>query len=356
MRQLGDLIANNKRNYYRIAKPGAPKYISIDLGTSNTLVYLEDSGIIFNQKSLIAYNSLTGDVITAGDEAYYLRDKVTQQIEIVEPLLNGVVGNIPVVIDLIKYALSEAKADNIIENNILLFATPSRVTELEYQALEQIGSMLGAKYVIIEEEVKMAALGSGLDIMKPEGHLVVDIGGGTTDVAIISAGETIVSDSTKIAGNYFTAEIIKKIKLEYGLLIGQQMADELKIEISKKETLSNNEYEIVYGRDFSSSLPKVIKIKSIEIRKSMDKAIKEIALQIKEILEKITPELYDDIAINGITLAGGGAEIVGIEKYFSKLFDVPARKSEEPLLAIINGTIKYKEYIDVLIDDEVELF
>jgi rod shape-determining protein MreB len=349
-------IKNFKENYYKQKKLNR-NFISMDLGTANTLIFVSGKGIIFNERSILAYSTSHGkkELLSVGNKAFEMVGKGTRGITLVEPLLGGVINDLGGVKDMIIYAFEKLSSLNILHDSILLLACPSKVTQLEMKALKDIGYSMGAKYVFVEEEVKMAAVGGGIDIAKPEGNLVVDIGGGTTDIAVVSSGDVVLSKSIKEAGNFFTHEIIKFIKQHYGLAIGFKMGEDIKIQVgSTADSYQGDNTYLVYGRDLSTGLPREVEIRPKDIRHVLDEPLRNIVLTIKRVLEETPPELLIDIARNGITLVGGGALISGLERYIGKVFSIPCKKGRDPLLAVINGTVKYEAKALELIELEEE--
>ncbi len=224
-------------------------------------------------------------------------------------------------------------------------ACPSGVTELERDALKLVAKGMGASLVVIEEEVKMSAVGAGLNVELPQGHLVIDIGGGTTDIAIISAGEIVVSRSAKVAGKYFNDEILKYIRSEYNVSIGIVTAEKVKKTIGSLVKYPNERSIQIYGRDIVSGLPKEAKIGSEEIRNVLLSAFSKITDVVIEVMENTPPELAGDIMRNGIMLCGGGALIRNIDKYFFDIFQLPTKIAADPLSCVIEGTKAYEKVV-----------
>jgi len=331
------------------------QYISMDLGTSNTLIYVDGQGIIFNERSIVAYSNTSGEVLAVGNPAFEMKGKQVRGIYLIEPLLNGIVGNIKSVSDMIKYAFLSVDLLDLLNNSIFVLASPSTITPLEAKGLEGVARNLGAKHVYVEEEVKMSALGVGIDIHKPSGTLVVDIGGGTTDVAVVSSGDIVVSKSIKVAGNFFTGEIQRLIKDLYNLDIGFKMAEQTKIQISStknptsKSEIQQGDLLPVYGRDIHTGLPKSIYVKPDKLRSAFDEGISRIIGLVKVTIEEVAPELTVDLGKNGIYLAGGGALIRGLDKYISKVFGIPCYQGSDPLYSVINGTIAIQNRVKKII-------
>ncbi len=320
------IIKNFKSNINEQKKVNR-NFISMDLGTANTLIYVGGKGVIFNERSILAYSTSGGsnELLSVGNKAFDLVGKGTRGIRLVEPLLGGVINDLGGVKDMIWWAFDKMSELKMLEDSILLLASPSKVTQLEMKALKDIGYSFGARYVFIEEEVKMAALGGGIDISKPEGNLVIDIGGGTTDIAVISAGDVVVSKSVKEAGNFFTHEIIKFIKQHYGLAIGFKMGEDVKVQVgSTVDSYEGDDTYLIYGRDLATGLPREVEIRPRDIRHVLDPPLRNIILTIRRTLEETPSELLVDVARNGITLVGGGALIAGLERFIGKCNVYPA--------------------------------
>ncbi|WP_342252243.1 rod shape-determining protein [Spiroplasma endosymbiont of Amphibalanus improvisus] len=320
-----------------------PLYVGMDLGTSSTLVYVEGSGIVYNEPSVVAYNIKENRIVAIGNEAYKMIGKGNKSIRIVFPMKNGVIQDIRATRSQLNYIFSfKLKLMSRLKDSIMLLACPSMITPLEKKALEQIANSFGAKKVFVEEEVKMAALGGGVDIYKPQGSLVIDIGGGTTDIAVIASGDIVISKSTKVAGSFLNDEIVKYIRSKYGLEIGNKTSEQIKKEIGSAFRYSDEKNMSIYGRDIVSGLPRTASISPAEIREVLIVQLSKILDCAVEVLEKTPPELAGDIFQKGMVICGGGALIRGIDKYFTELLKLPAIIGEQPLLAVVNGTKKFE--------------
>lgn len=327
-------------------------YISLDLGTTNVLSYVSSQGIVYNEPSLMAYDVRINKLIALGKEAYDMIGKTPDNIRMVTPLVDGVIADMEAAQDLLKHIFSRMKMMNIWKTSIVLLACPSGVTELEREALRNVAKEMGAELVIIEEEAKMAALGAGINIDLPQGNLVIDIGGGTCDLAIISSGDIVVSKSIKIAGNHFDDDIRKYIRSEYNIAIGKKTAEDIKKYIGSLAKYHNERTMQIYGRDIISGLPKETKISSDEIRNVLLNAFSKITDLIIELLENTPPELAGDIMKNGITICGGGALIRNIDKYFYDIFQLPTKIANEPLMCVIEGTKSFEKVIRKRIENK----
>ncbi|WHQ37159.1 rod shape-determining protein [Spiroplasma sp. SV19] len=326
-----------------------PAFVSMDLGTANTLVYVSGSGIVYNEPSIVAYKIKENRIIAVGAEAYKMIGKGNKSIRIVRPMVDGVITDIRATEAQLRYIFTKLRITKQLKHSIMLLACPSVITELEKAALKKIAMNLGASKVFVEEEVKMAALGGGVDIYKPAGNLVVDMGGGTTDIAVMASGDIVLSKSVKVAGNYFNDEVQKFIRSQYGLEIGSKTAEQIKIEIGSLSKYPDERRMKVYGRDVVSGLPREIEVTPEEIREVLKVPVSRIIDLTVQVLEETPPELAGDIFRNGITICGGGALIKGIDRYFTDTLQLPSKIGEQPLLAVINGTKKFESDIfDIL--------
>ncbi|WP_338954587.1 rod shape-determining protein [Spiroplasma endosymbiont of Polydrusus cervinus] len=335
-------IFNNKK----------PIFVSMDLGTSSTLVYISGSGIVYNEPSIVAYKIKENQIIAVGNEAYKMIGKGNKTIRIVRPMIDGVITDIRATEAQLKYIFNRLRVNKQLVNSIMLLACPSVITELEKNALKKIAINLGATKVFVEEEVKMAALGGGVDIYKPAGNLVIDMGGGTTDIAILASGDIVISKSVKVAGNYLNDEVLKYVHSQYGLEIGIKTAEMIKIEIGSLAKYGDEQKMKVYGRDVVSGLPREIELTPEEIREVLKVPVSRIIDLAVQALEETPPELAGDIFRNGITICGGSGLIKGIDDYFEDTLQLPAKIGEQPLLAVINGTKKFESDIYDIIHQE----
>ncbi|ARU91271.1 cell shape determining protein MreB [Spiroplasma clarkii] len=326
-------------------KQNEKKFVSIDLGTTSTLIYVSGQGIVYNEASIVAYKIKENKIIAVGNEAYKMIGKGNKSVKIVRPMVDGVITDIRATTKQLKYIFDRLRMQAALKKCIMLLACPSVVTELERKALVSIGKSFGAEEVFIEEEVKMAALGGGVNIFASTGRLVIDCGGGTTDVAVLASGDIVLSKSIKIAGNAFNDEIQKFIKSQFGLEIGQKTSESIKISIGSIAKYTDERNMKVYGRDVVSGLPREIQVTPEEIREVLKIPVSKIIDLTVQVLEETPPELAGDIFRNGITLCGGGALIRGIDKYFADTLQLPTKVCEQPLLAVINGTRKFESYI-----------
>lgn len=325
-------------------------FISLDLGTANVLAYVSGQGIIFNEPSLVAYDMDTNSIHAIGNAAYEMIGKTASNISLTRPLVEGVIADMEATEDLLKHIFSRLNKAKIWKDAVVLMACPSGVTELEREAIKGVALEMGASLVVVEEESKMAAIGAGINIELPEGNLVIDIGGGTTDAAVISSSQIVVSRSIKNAGQHFNEEIRKYIRSEYNIAIGIKTAENVKKDIGSLVKYLNERTINIYGRDIVSGLPREIRITSEEIRNILLNSFSKITDMIIELLENTPPELTGDIMKNGITICGGGSLIRNIDKYFFDVFQLPTKVAPSPLMCVIEGTKQFEKVIRKRID------
>jgi rod shape-determining protein MreB and related proteins len=314
--------------------------IGIDLGTSNLLVYVDSEGIIFNEPSVIAVEYGTNNVIAIGHNASKMIGRGHNGIKIISPLNQGVISDMDSAKLLIEIALKKVESVNIdLSTSTLLVCCPSEVTQLEKNALIELALKLGVHDVFIEEEVKAGGIGAGLDIYSSDGTMVVDIGGGSTDIGVLSLGDIVVSESVRIAGSYIDNEIINYLQYKHGLLIGNKTAEIIKKEVgSLREKIEVEKTTSANGRDIISGLPKKIIITETEIRDVMIEPFESIASTILKVLQRTPPELSADIIVNGIVINGGGALIDGVDEFLKKRVTLDFHLAKNPMTAIVEGT------------------
>ncbi len=320
-------------------------FVGMDLGTTFTLVYISNQGIVYNEPSIVAYKIKENKIVAVGEEAYKMIGKGNKNLRIVRPMVDGVITDIKATQAQLKFIFSRLRLEKILKECVMLLACPSIVTTLERNALKKIGQSFGAKYVFIEEEVKMAAIGGGVNINAPTGRLIVDSGGGTTDIAVMCSGDIVLSKSIKVAGNYLNDEVCKFVRSQYGLDIGAKTSESIKINIGSLAKYPDERRMNVYGRDVVSGLPRTVELNPEEIREVLKVSVAKILDLIVQVLEETPPELAGDIFKNGITLCGGTSLIKGIDKYFADTLQLPTKICESPLLAVINGTKKFESEI-----------
>lgn len=314
------------------------KDIGIDLGTVNVLIYVKGEGIVLNEPSVIVIDDETKNVIAVGEEANNMLGKTPGKLKAIRPMKDGVIANFDMVTALLEYFLKKIKIGNKLSKPRILICCPSNITEVEKNAIKEVAEQAGAKKVFVEEEPKVAAIGAGLDIGKPIGNMVVDIGGGTTDIAVLSLGNIVTSASIKTAGNTFDQNIIDYIKEKYKLLIGEKTAENIKITIGTVKPGKSKEKMQIKGRDLIGGLPKTIMVTSEEIELALRESIRKIVAMIKVVLEQTPPELSADIIEKGIILTGGGALLNNLTELLEEELKVPVFKAETPLACVAEGT------------------
>lgn len=314
------------------------KDIGIDLGTVNILVYVKGEGIIVNEPSVIVIDEETKRPIAFGEEANKMLGRTPGKIKAIKPMKDGVIADFEMVETLLDYLLKKVNIKNKIIKPRIIICCPSNITEVEKNAIKEAAERTGAKKVFIEEEPKVAAIGAGLEIGEPIGNMVVDIGGGTTDIAVLSLGNIVTSTSIKIAGNTFDENIIDYVKNKYKLLIGEKTAEKIKIKIGTVKAGNKKEKLEIRGRDLVGGLPKTITISSEEVEEALKDSINKIISMIKVVLEQTPPELSSDIIENGIMLTGGGAMLDNLKELLQEELKVPIKIAEDPLACVAEGT------------------
>ncbi len=325
--------------------------LSIDLGTANTIVLVKGKGIVINEPSVVAVQAGKGGkkkLLAVGREAKEMLGKTPGDIEAIRPLKEGVIADFEVTEKMIKYFIQKSHSRNNFIRPRVIICIPYGLTQVERKAVKESAMNAGARDVILVEEPKAAAIGAGLPIQDPKGNMVVDIGGGTTEIGVISLGGLVRSKSIRVGGDKFDQAIVDYVKKKFNLLIGERTAEEVKIEIGTAVVPEKEMKMVIKGRDQVTGLLKSIEISSKEVREAITEPLKDIATAVKEILEVVPPDLAADIVENGIVLTGGGSLIRGLDSYLSKIVKLPVFVSEEPLLAVAKGTGRMLEEIELL--------
>lgn len=324
------------------------KDIGIDLGTANILINVKGEGIVLNEPSVVAIDEDTKRVLAVGIEAHEMLGRTPGKVKAIKPMKDGVIADFELTEAMLNHFIKKVKAKNIFIKPRILICCPTNVTGVEKNAIKEAAERTGAKKVFVEEEPKVAAVGVGLDISKPSGSMIIDIGGGTTDIAVLSLGSIVTSASIKIAGNTFDNEIIKYIKTNYKLLIGERTAEEIKKKIGTVSKNKKNSKMEVRGRGMINGLPQTIIITSEEIEKALTNSVYEILRAIKQVLETTPPELSADIINKGIVLTGGGAMLEGLDTLLKKELNVPVYIAESPLTCVAEGTGKMLQNLNLI--------
>ena len=324
--------------------------LGIDLGTANTLIFMKGKGIIIREPSVVAVDTRTNNVKSVGKEAKNVIGRTPGSITAVRPLKDGVIADFDITTAMLQKFIQKAINKKTIFKPKIIICIPSGVTAVEKRAVKEATEQAGAKKVYIIEEPMAAAIGASLPVEEPRGNMVVDIGGGTSEVAVISLGGIVASQSVRVGGDEFDADIINYVKKKYNLLIGESTAENIKIQIGSAYPLEVEEYMNTKGRNLLNGLPENIEISSAEIREALSESIENILDAIHMTLEKTPPELAADIIEQGITLTGGGALLRGLDKLINEKTKMPVNIAEDPLDCVAKGTGAVLENIDKLQD------
>lgn len=314
------------------------KDIGIDLGTANSLVYVKGRGIIINEPSLAAVNNKTSQVLAIGEEAKKMLGRTPAHISVIRPLVNGVISDFEMTQEIIRHFLKKANNNRIFSYSRVVVGVPTNLTEVEKKSVEDAVVSAGAAKAYLIEEPIAAALGARLPIDEPTASMIVDIGGGTTEIAVISMGGIVTSRSLKIAGDKLNDDIIKFIRDEFKLIIGEPTAEELKITIGSATPHEEKLELAVRGRDLASGLPREIIVKGTQIRAAISRSLRSMIEAIKETIEITPPELVGDILKEGIYLSGGGSLLRGLDQLIEKEIAVKASVIEDALTCVVRGT------------------
>lgn len=325
------------------------KDLGIDLGTANTLVYLKGKGIILVEPSVVAIQNDTGKVLAVGEEAKQMIGRTPGNIVAIRPMKDGVIADFDVTQSMIKYFITRALGQNVpFRRPRVVISIPTGCTTVEERAVREAALQGGAKEAYLVEEPMAAAIGAGLPVHEPTGNLIVDIGGGTTEVAVISLGGVVTAKSVRVAGDSMDEAIIAHLKKNYNLLVGERTAEDIKISIGSALWQGPEATYDVRGRDLVSGLPKTISVSSTEIQLALKETVHQIIEGVKVCLEKSPPELASDIVDRGIIIAGGGALLKGLDVLLSQEIHLPVYIAEDPLEAVAKGTGKILENIELL--------
>ncbi|EHC9114549.1 rod shape-determining protein [Campylobacter jejuni] len=326
--------------------------MGIDLGTANTLVLVKDKGIVINEPSVVAvererYGS-KAKILAVGKEAKDMVGKTPGNIEAIRPMKDGVIADFDMTEKMIRYFIEKTHRRKSFLRPRIIISVPYGLTQVERKAVRESALSAGAREIFLIEEPMAAAIGASLPIQEPKGNLVVDIGGGTTEIGVISLGGLVISKSIRTAGDKLDMSIVNYVKEKYNLIIGERTGEEIKITIGSAIQLPKELSMVVKGRDQVSGLLSRIELTSEDVREAMREYLKEIADALKMVLEMMPPDLASDIVENGVVLTGGGALIRGFDKYLSEIVRLPVYIADEPLLAVAKGTGKALEEISLL--------
>ncbi len=315
------------------------KDLAVDLGTKNTLVFTKDKGIIINEPSVVAVNTRTDEILAVGDDAKKMVGKTPAHIKAIKPLNEGVISDFEVTEKMLKYFVDKIHSEsfNIVPRPRMIIGIPIEITEVEKKAVEDAAKSAGAREVFLIEEAMVAAIGARLPVTEAVANMIVDVGGGTTEIAVISLGGVVTYKSLPVAGNSLDNDIIDYIREDFNLLIGEQVAESIKTKIGSAMAGKESMEMEVRGRDLLNGLPKAVIVDDGQIREAISKSLSKIIENIKITLETTPPELVADIYENGIRLSGGGALLRGFDKQISQATKIPVHLADDPLTCVVRG-------------------
>ncbi|MEY2637891.1 MAG: hypothetical protein RLZZ194_381 [Actinomycetota bacterium] len=322
--------------------------MAVDLGTANTLVYVRGRGIVLNEPSVVAVNQDTGGILAVGLEAKKMIGRTPGNIVAIRPLKDGVIADFDTTERMLRYFIQKVHKRRYLAKPLIVVCVPSGITGVEQRAVKDAGYAAGARKVYIIEEPMAAAIGAGLPIHEPTGNMVVDIGGGTTEVAVISLGGIVSSLSIRVGGDELDQSIINWVKREFSLLLGERTAEEIKMAIGSAYPTPNEPDAEIRGRDLATGLPKTIVVSAAEIRKALEEPVNAIVNAVKATLDKCPPELASDLMDRGIVLTGGGALLKGLDERLRRETGMPIHIAEQPLNCVADGSGKCIEEFESL--------
>ena len=328
------------------------KDIGIDLGTANVLIYIKGQGIVLNEPSIVAIDTDSKSVIAVGTEANEMLGRTPGKVKAIKPMKDGVIADFEITEIMLNSFIKKIKAKKLFSRPRILICCPTNITPVEKNAIKEAAERTGARKVYIEEEPKVAAIGAGMDISKPTANMVIDIGGGTTDIAILSLNDIVSSASVRIAGNVFDQDIIKYIREKYKLLIGERTAEDIKINFANIFDPNKKEKLEVRGRNLITGLPQETEITQDETKEALAESLDKIIKATTNVLEQTPPELAGDIVEKGIVLTGGGAMLKGLPELLEKELKVPILIAESPLTCVAEGTGTLLDNISLLEEDQ----
>ncbi len=328
------------------------KDIGIDLGTTNVLIYIKGKGIVLNEPSIVAIETETKRVIAVGKEANEMLGRTPGKVKAIRPMKDGVIADFEITEIMLNEFIKKIKVKKLFSRPRILICCPTNITPVERNAIKEAAERTGARRVYIEEEPKVAAIGAGMDISKPSANMVLDIGGGTTDIAILSLNGIVLSESIKVAGNTLDQDIINYIKSKYHLLIGELTAEDIKKNFSDIKNPDKKEHIEVRGRNLLTGLPDTIELSQPEVQLALKESIDKIIKATTSVLEEAPPELSGDIVEKGIILTGGGALLKGLREMLEEELKVPVLVAESPLTCVAEGTGVLLENIKALEENE----
>ena len=317
--------------------------IGIDLGTSSTLVFVKGKGIVLKEPSVVAVERVTGRIVAIGEEARKMMGRAPANILVIRPLRDGVISNFDVTARMLRYFFQKVVGTRLLYKPRAVVCVPSGVTEAEKRCVIEASDEAGARYSYLIEEPLAAAIGAGIDINEPKGHMVLDIGGGTTDIAVIAYGATVISDSIKMAGDKFDDALRRYMKRKHNLYIGERNAEDIKIAYGRAHTEKEQRIIEIRGRNVVTGLPEAVPIGTNEMVDALADPLAAIIERVRGLFERTPPELATDIAESGIVVTGGGALLAGFDRYVTDRTNVPCRIAEDPISCVALGTGKVLE-------------
>jgi rod shape-determining protein MreB and related proteins len=323
------------------------KDVGIDLGTANTLIYLKNRGIVVNEPSVAAVNTKTNHVLAVGEEAKRMLGRTPAHISVVRPLVNGVISDFEMTEEMLRHFLRRPQANAITSYRRAVLAIPNNLTEVERKSVEDAALNAGCSKVYLVESPTAAALGAGLPIMAPAASLIVDVGGGTTDIAVIAMGGTVVSRTLKIAGDKFNDDIIRFVRDEFHLAIGEPTAEFAKIAVGSAIPIDERLEVLIRGRDMTTGLPRELGMRNNHARMALGKSLRSLIDSVHEVIEETPPELAGDVLVQGITLCGGGALLRGFAELLGKETGVPVHIADDSLTCVARGLGQIVEDFEV---------
>lgn len=314
------------------------KDIGIDLGTANVLIHVKGKGVVLDEPSVVAIESDTKRVLAVGEDARRMVGRTPGNIVAIRPLMDGVIADFEITETMLKYFINRVGGRNWYSHPRILICAPTNITSVEQKSIREAAERSGAKEVFLEEEPKAAAIGAGMDIFEPSGNMVVDIGGGTTDVAVLSMGDIVTASSIKMAGDKLDAAIVRYIKSKYKLMIGERTSEDIKINIGTVHPGGRAAEMDIRGRDMVTGLPQTVTITSKEVQEALWDSVSTIVVAAKSVLERTPPELSADIIDRGVILTGGGALLHGLDELLAEELRVPVLVAEDPMHCVVKGT------------------
>ncbi|MGD9853172.1 MAG: rod shape-determining protein [Nitrospirales bacterium] len=322
--------------------------MAVDLGTASTLIYMKGKGIVLNEPSVVTIETHSKKILAVGEEAKRMVGRTPGNLKAIRPMREGVIADFDMAEQMLRYFIQKVHKGGTLFRPRIIIGVPSRITQVEQRAVKESAELAGAREVYLIEEPVAAAIGAGLPITEPSGNMVVDIGGGTTDIAVISLGGIVYSESVRVAGDQIDSAILNHLKREYSLLIGEHMAERIKMEIGSAYPLKDKKQMAVKGRDLVSGIPRTILIDDTEIREALEDCVTTIISAIRQALEHTPPELSGDIIDRGIVLTGGGSLLQGLDDRLREETSLPIVTVDDPLTSVVLGVGKTLEEISLL--------